>query len=70
MKRSQLVLVLVQLIFDILFTLLAVVLAYRITLAYDPSVGAVRQYLAQMLIYVVTVIAAIFFHRLMPARGS
>jgi exopolysaccharide biosynthesis polyprenyl glycosylphosphotransferase len=71
MKRSQLVLVLVQLIFDILLTLLAVVLAYRITLAYDPSVGALGQYVAQMLIYVVTVIAAIFFNKLYTrSRGQ
>jgi exopolysaccharide biosynthesis polyprenyl glycosylphosphotransferase len=71
MKRSQLALVLVQVIFDILLTAVAVVLAYRINLARDPSVGEMGQYLAQMAIFVVTVIGAIFFSRLYTrSRGQ
>ncbi len=71
MKRSQVALVLIQVIFDILFTTLAVGLAYRINLARDPSVGAMGQYLAQMVIFVVTVIGAIFFNKLYTrSRGQ
>jgi FlaA1/EpsC-like NDP-sugar epimerase len=71
MKRSQLSLVLVQVIFDILFTVLAVGLAYRINLARDPSVGEMGQYLAQMAIYVVTVIGASFVNKLYTrSRGQ
>ncbi len=71
MKRSQLALVLVQVVFDILFTTLAVFLAYRVNLARDPSVGEIGQYLPQMAIFVVTVIGAIFFNRLyIRSRGQ
>jgi exopolysaccharide biosynthesis polyprenyl glycosylphosphotransferase len=71
MKRSQISLVLVQVIFDILFTVLAVGLAYRISLARDPSVGEMGQYLVQMAIYVVTVIGAVFFNKLYTrSRGQ
>lgn len=71
MKRSQVLLVLVQVIFDILFTVLAFGLAYRITLARDPSVGDLGQYLAQMALYVVTVIGAIFANHLYTrSRGQ
>ncbi len=68
MKRSQIILVLVQVALDVMFTALAVVLAYRINLARDPSVGEISQYLPQMAIFVATVIGAIFFNRLYTRR--
>ncbi|MFZ2487359.1 MAG: undecaprenyl-phosphate glucose phosphotransferase [Anaerolineae bacterium] len=64
MKRSQLILVLVQVVLDIFLTALAMGLAYRINLARDPSVGGVGQYAVQMVIFVVTVIGAVFFNQL------
>ncbi|MDV7390435.1 hypothetical protein RZS08_03735, partial [Arthrospira platensis SPKY1] len=71
MKRSQITLVLVQITLDVLLTALAIVLAYRINLARDPSVGEMGQYLAQMAIFVATVIGAIFFNKLYTrSRGQ
>lgn len=64
MKRSQLILVLIQVILDIFLTALAMGLAYRISLARDPGVGGAGQYATQMVIFVVTVIGAIFFNKL------
>ena len=64
MKRSQLVLVLIQVVLDIIAASAAIGLAYRVNLARDPSVGAVGQYLGQMAIFVVTIIGAIFVNKL------
>ena len=63
-KRSQLLLVLLQVFFDILLAVLAFALAYRINLWRDPSVGNFGPYVPQMALFVLTVIGAIFFGHL------
>jgi exopolysaccharide biosynthesis polyprenyl glycosylphosphotransferase len=68
MKRSQLVMVLLQVVLDVVMATIAFALAYRINLARDPSVGSFAPYLPQLIIFVGTLIAAIFASRLYTRR--
>lgn len=68
MKRSQFLVVMLQLLIDIVLVSLSFYLAYRLTLLRDPSVGPFRLYVPQMLVFVTTLIAAIFFSRLYTRR--
>ena len=68
MKRSQLLMVLLQVVLDVVLAAAAFVLAYRINLSRDPSVGGFGPYLPQMIVFVGTVIAAIFASRLYTRR--
>jgi exopolysaccharide biosynthesis polyprenyl glycosylphosphotransferase len=68
MKRSQIVLVLLQLVMDIVLAAVAFYAAYRLSLLRDPSVGSFSQYLPMMLIFVGTLIAVIFFNELYKRR--
>ena len=68
MKRSQLLLVLLQVFLDVVLTTAAFFLAYRINLARDPSVGSFGLYLPQLIVFVSTVIATIFASQLYTRR--
>jgi exopolysaccharide biosynthesis polyprenyl glycosylphosphotransferase len=68
MKRSQLLMVLLQVVLDVVLAATAFALAYRINLARDPSVGRFGPYVPQMLIFAGTVVAAIFASRLYTRR--
>jgi exopolysaccharide biosynthesis polyprenyl glycosylphosphotransferase len=68
MKRSQLLMVLLQVVFDVTLTTAAFILAYRINLARDPSVGGFGLYLPQLIVFVGTVIASIFASQLYTRR--
>ena len=68
MKRSQLLMVLLQVVLDVALAAAAFALAYRINLWRDPSVGGFGLYLPQMIVFVGIVIAAIFTSRLYTRR--
>ena len=68
MKRSQLLMVLLQVALDVVLTAAAFALAYWINLSRDPSVGGFGPYLPQLIVFVGTVIAAIFASRLYTRR--
>ena len=51
MKRSQIFIVLLQVIADIFLAAAAFYAAYRINLRYDPTVGSFGQYVPMMVIY-------------------
>ncbi|MEA3335190.1 MAG: undecaprenyl-phosphate glucose phosphotransferase [Chloroflexota bacterium] len=68
MKRSQVILILLQFVTDILMASLAFFLAYRLNLSRDPSVGNFSQYVPMMLIFVGTLIAVMFFDKLYQRR--
>lgn len=68
MKRSPVVLVLLQVILDIAMASIAFYLAYRLNLLRDPTVGSFSQYAAMMVIFVTTLIASLFFSKLYQRR--
>lgn len=68
MKRSQVLLVLLQLLTDIVMASAAFLLAYRVNLAIDPTVGNLRQYLPFMVIFVGVVVLSLFLSKLYRRR--
>ena len=60
--------VLLQVALDVVLTAAAFALAYWINLSRDPSVGGFGPYLPQLIVFVGTVIAAIFASRLYTRR--
>ncbi len=68
MKRSQVLLVLLQFISDLLMASAAFVFAYRLNLLLDPSVGGFFQYLPMLVIFVGTILTVSFFNRLYRRR--
>ena len=68
MKRSQVFLVLLQVIVDVFLASAAFLVAYRTNLRYDPTVGGFSQYAPMMVIYVATIIVAIFLNKLYSRR--
>lgn len=68
MKRSQVMLVILQFITDAVMAGVAFVLAYRVNLRIDPSVGSFRPYLPMAMIFVATLLTVFFFNRLYRRR--
>ncbi len=68
MKRSQVLLVFLQLFTDIVMASVAFLLAYRVNLAIDPTVGDLGQYLPFMVIFVGVVVLALFLSKLYQRR--
>ncbi|MCB9140955.1 MAG: undecaprenyl-phosphate glucose phosphotransferase [Anaerolineales bacterium] len=68
MKRSQVFIVLLQVVADIFLAAAAFYAAYRINLRYDPTVGSFGQYVPMMVIFVATLTISIFLNKLYSRR--